>query len=72
MIDMATTARNLSASHRNSLHNNDISRNRRSALVGAVLVVLSGGWFAFHHRTDAPLIAAVHSAVHRLSSPEVP
>jgi hypothetical protein len=72
MIDMAATARNLSASHHNSLYNKDISKNRRSALIGAVLVLLSGGWFAFHHRADAALIAAVHSAVHRMSSPEVP
>jgi hypothetical protein len=72
MIDMAATARNLSASHHNSLYNKDTSKNRRSALIGAVLVLLSAGWFAFHHRTDGTLIAAVHSAVHRMPSPEVP
>jgi len=46
MIDMAAAARNLSASHHNSLYNKDTSKNRRSAVIGAVLVLLSAGWFA--------------------------
>jgi multidrug efflux system membrane fusion protein len=50
---MAATAHSLSVSHRNSLDNMNISKNRRSALIGAALVVLGGGWFAVHHMASA-------------------
>jgi len=65
MIDMAATAHNLSVSHRNSLDNMTIFKNRRSALIGAALVVLGGGWFAFHHMAsaDATQVAAISPAV---------
>jgi membrane fusion protein, multidrug efflux system len=65
MIDMAATARNLSVSHRNSLDNMIIPKNRRSALIGAALVVLGGGWFVAHHMAsaDATPVAAISPAV---------
>jgi multidrug efflux system membrane fusion protein len=63
MIDMAATAQNLRLSHRNQLDNMAISKNRRSALIGAALVLLSGGWFAAHHMADATPVAAATPAV---------
>ncbi|HMH66073.1 MAG TPA: efflux RND transporter periplasmic adaptor subunit [Rhizomicrobium sp.] len=65
MIDMAATAQSLSASHRNTLDHMTISKNRRSTLIGAALVVLGGGWFAVHHMANASATpaAAVSPAV---------
>src|SRR5882762_1211910 len=65
MIDMAATAHSLSVSHRNQLDNMIIPKNRRSALIGAALVLLGGGWFAFHHMAsaDATQVAAASPAV---------
>ena len=65
MIDMTATAQSLRLSHRNSLDNMNISKNRRSALIGAALVLLGGGWFAVHHMNsaDATPVAAASPAV---------
>jgi multidrug efflux system membrane fusion protein len=63
---MFATANSLSLSHRNTLDNMNISKNRRSALFGAALVVLGGGWFAVHHAASA---SATPVAV---ASPAVP
>jgi multidrug efflux system membrane fusion protein len=65
MIDMAATAQNLRLSHRNSLDHMNISKNRRSAWIGAALVLLGGGWFAIHHmaNADATPVAAASPAV---------
>ena len=65
MIDMAATAQSLSASHRNTLENMTISKNRRSVLFGAAaLAVLGGGWFAVHiMAASATPVAAASPAV---------
>jgi len=62
---MAATARNLSLSHRNQLNNKSFFKDRRSALIGAALVALGGGWFAVHHIANATAtpVAAVSPAV---------
>lgn len=65
MINMAATARELSASRRNTLENMIIPKNKRSTIAGlALFAVLGGGWFAFHHASaDATPAAAVAPAI---------
>jgi len=64
-MDLVATAQSLSASRRNTLENILISKNRRSALIGAAaLAVLGGGWFALNHTgADATPAAASAPAV---------
>jgi multidrug efflux system membrane fusion protein len=64
MIDMVATANSLRSNRRNTLENMSISKNRRSFLAGATaLVVLGGGWFAFHHNADATPAAGIAPVV---------
>jgi multidrug efflux system membrane fusion protein len=64
MIDMVATANSLRSNRRNTLENMSNSKNRRSALFGAAaLVVLGGGWFAFHHNADATPAAGIAPVV---------
>jgi multidrug efflux system membrane fusion protein len=53
MIDLAATSLQLRTSKRNTLKDNIFPKNRRSFLLGVVMIALGGGWYAVHHIAPA-------------------